>query len=211
MILQETLAYLGQESSAFIGAAIGGFIMYLVAKGWGIYRAYKKQKASEVIPHLVTADLAVYQTLTQLLIETGADRAYVTQFHNGVYYISQGSHMKMSCSHEIVKEGIARVQDSMQDLLLSKFAGPMSEVLKDGVAIFDTDIQEDSYFKNMVKSQGTARSVAAVIIDGNIVEGSVVLNYIEGNDMIKIQNFDVVMEKMTSAAESIGFTLRGKR
>jgi hypothetical protein len=211
MILIEFAHYLLSESSAIIGAGLGGLAMVAVRKGWDIYKDYSKRKKNEAIPRLLDADLAVYQTLSQLLIETGADRAYVMQFHNGVYYINQGNHMKVSCTHETVKEGIARVQDTMQEVLLSKFAGPMTEVLKQRVAIFDTDNQPDSYYKNLIKSHGTSRSVAGIMMEGNVVEGALVINYLDGSEVIKKQNISDIKQRVIEAADIIGFKLREKR
>lgn len=210
MVLLELVNYMGQETSGLVGAALGGFFMFLAHKGWDVYKAYRKRKALDIIPRLLDADLAVYQTLSQLQLETGADRAYVMQFHNGVYYLNQANHMKVSCTHEIVKDGIARIQDTMQDLLLSKFAAPLAEVLREGVSVFDADEQAESYYKSMIKSQGTAKSVAAIMMDGNVVEGSIVINYLEGSEILKLQDFEVVKQKVTEAAETIGFKLRGK-
>jgi hypothetical protein len=59
-------------------------------------------------------------TLTELMVQTKADRAFVVQFHNGTYYINKANQMKMSCTHEIVKEGISREQENLQDVILSR-------------------------------------------------------------------------------------------
>jgi hypothetical protein len=211
MILMEFAHYILGEGAAIAGAGLGGLAVYLARKGYDLYANYKHRNSRAIIPSLLNADVAVYQDLSQLLVETNADRAYVIQFHNGIYYLNQTNNMKLTCTHEVVKEGISRIQDDFKDKLLSKYAIQMSKVLEEHVAVFDVKDEIESYYRSVMESQGTARSVAGIMMDGNIVEGALVINYLEGSPMLEVDNLDFVKARVGKAAEAIGFKLRESR
>lgn len=201
------------ELAAAAGGAAAGIFLYGIRLVWGRIKKYReemaKKRREEEIPKLVKKDVGVYRDLTELLVKTKADRAYVLQFHNGSYYVNQSSQMKLSCTHEIVRSGVSREQDSMQEVLVSKLAGKLDILSKENSAVFVIDETDQSYYGQMKKSQGVAVSIAAFMRDGNLIEGIVAINYLEGNDMVKtkLEKERLIVEE---AAGNIGYLLRSE-
>lgn len=87
---------------------------------WLKYYLDKKSKAREcVVQRTVDEDTIILDRLEELKSEIGADRISIFSFHNGGEYYSGRSMQKLSCSYEVVSNGVARMQLSMQNIPVS--------------------------------------------------------------------------------------------
>lgn len=197
----------GADVASYLGAALAGVAGYWCSKALRSYKDWRKYKNNVSIPKLLSKDIGVYKYLTELLVQTNADRAYVLLFHNGVFYINKGSHMKVSCTHEIVRTGVSREQDSIQEKLASKFAEQITQIIQENVSVTKIDPDNNSYFHQMKRSQGVDTVISAVMRDGEIIEGVISVNYLAGNEVP-----DTTLEDrkhlVKEAAETVGFLLR---
>ena len=66
----------------------------------------------------------VYTALNYLIEETGADRAYVMEFHNGEHYFSGRGQQKFSCTYEVVGHGISTESERNIGRRLCKIPSP---------------------------------------------------------------------------------------
>lgn len=87
---------------------------------WLKYYLDKKSKAREcIVQRTVDEDTEILDRLDELKNEIGADRISIFSFHNGGEYYSGRSMQKLSCSYEVVSNGVARMQLSMQNIPVS--------------------------------------------------------------------------------------------
>jgi hypothetical protein len=204
----------GIEVATGIGGAVAALVVYAVKKGWQMWTSKKERKIKEekeMIPRLVKRDIGVYRDLTELLVQMKADRAFIMQFHNGMYYANKGSQMKMSCTHEIVREGISREQEDMQDMLLSKFPQVISDLLSNPFVCFLTKEKDHAYyFSQLLKSQGVEKVFLSLIRDGDVLEGFLCVSYLQDESHHEGMSEDEAGKLTQDYANKIGFTLRKK-
>lgn len=204
MLIEELILRIGADTAAFIGATLAGFAGYYINKGMEAWKKHRRIKANNSIPDLIKKDIGVYRDLTELLVETTADRAFVMQFHNGTYYVNQANQMKMSCTHEIVREGISREQDKMQDLLLSRFPTVVGDIISNS-SIVITVGKQDYYFEQLLRHQGVMKCFVAVMRDGALIEGLIGVSYVAEESSKTDRE---IMKTLESYTNKIGFTLR---
>lgn len=204
-IMTEFVSGISKDVGAFLGAALGGLAVYFFHKGKEWWTTRKKKQRNS-IPGLVSMDIAVYKHLTELNTTAGSDRAFVIQFHNGTYYINQANQMKMSCTHEIVKDGVSREQESFKDILLSKVPIAIHELLTKSSVVFNIDGTETAYFYQMLRDQGVTRFVGALMKEKDVVEGFVGISYLD-TDATEFDE-EYLKELVQSCANRIGFILR---
>jgi hypothetical protein len=197
----------GLDFGAAVGGALAGVAIYGLKKAWEVIAKHKVARARKesemVLPNLIKKDIGVYRDLTELMIQTKADRAFVIQFHNGTYYVNKANQMKMSCTHEIVKEGISREQENMQDVLLSRTPIVAIDLLSKPYVFINTK-EQDSYFSQLLRNQGVTECVMAIMKDENIAEGFIGASFISEIEDSKTEIGKVVAQ----FASKIGFTLR---
>lgn len=79
----------------------------------------------------VTQDLEIRAVLSQILELCQADRALLSQFHNGEIYSSGRHYMKLSVTHEVTQPGIGSIARQSQGIPVSRLAQELS-ILQDG-------------------------------------------------------------------------------
>lgn len=209
-IIVSIASSLSNEFGGIIGAFCGGFIIFLFNI---LYRKVMKKRyytRQNSVPDLVYTDLSIYQYLTELLLLTKADRAYVMQFHNGVFYLALNSQMKLSCTHEIVKPGISREQAGLQNLLISSMSTEINALIKHDVVKFTNKENTNTYFNRFLESHGITTSIAAVMRKENLIVGLVFIDYTD-NDDIPMGNTAEPYNTLKDIAGKISFSLENKK
>ena len=87
---------------------IAEVIVALVSVGATLFTAwvgkkYFDRRKGDCLIRETTQNANVYTALQFTLEETGADRAYIMEFHNGEHYFSGRGQQKFSCSYEVVR------------------------------------------------------------------------------------------------------------
>ena len=133
----------------------------------------------------IIADLEVNENihlcLDYVLEETGADRAYVMQFHNGGYYISGKSQEKFSYTHESCTLGISKEHYRSQNHLISNFHNYIHLLVNNGEYHY-TNVGEikDESLKNLVLSKGVISlfNIPLKTLDGKVI-GILGIDYVK--------------------------------
>ena len=121
--------------------------------------------------------------LGYVLAETGADRAYIMQFHNGGYYISGKSQQKFSCTHEVCTAGTSKECQRSQNHLISNYHHYVNELMVSQKYCYeDCGKIKDHSFKNVILAQGV-KSIYNIPL--KTLEGKVI--GILGVDFVKSQ------------------------
>lgn len=146
--------------------------------------------------------------LDYILEQTGSDRAYVLQFHNGGYYVSGKSQQKFSCTHESCTPGTSREAIRSQNHLVSNYHNYIHLLINNGEYYYSNTQQiKDEALKNLVLSKGVVSlyNVPLKTLDGKII-GILGLDYVKNKadpifdkcDKLEIESKDGMKEFMRS-------------
>lgn len=192
----------------WVGAGFGGLVVYHVNKLWIRYKENKRRKHSS-IPLLNNIDISVYKYLAEALAESGADRAYVVQFHNGIFYVNAASQMKMSCTHEMVETGVSKEQEVLQGLVISHYPEDIHRIIHDGVPVFDTSVQDPTKFVQMLRERGSKLTYVAAMREEDVLEGFVAMDFNKYEP--GLEDSTTVKSSILDYAQKIGYLLRGAK
>jgi hypothetical protein len=122
----------------------------------------------------------VYMALEHTLEKTGADRAYVLEFHNGENYFSGRGQQKFSCTHEVVRQGISAESANSQNYRVSNFHHYINTLVQDGEFNYaNLDSLEDYAFIKLLEHKGVQSiyNVTLTTLSGKII-GIVGVDYV---------------------------------
>jgi hypothetical protein len=109
---------------ALITAVIGPSILEIVKS-----KMKKSQELDDPMVFEMEADININEQLKVLQEKIGADRIWVTQFHNGGHFYSSGmSIKKFSIFYEVVSPGTSLVQQQFQNTPSSFFSRSLMEI-----------------------------------------------------------------------------------
>lgn len=151
----------------------------------GMYFKMKyDEKKSKEFSYDPNQHSSVVAALEYVLEETEADRAYVLEFHNGEHYFSGRSQQKVSCTYEVVSEGISAECHKIQNIRTSNFHG-LIKCIADEKTFACPNLEEyteDITFKSFLESKGVKSIFARPIktLNGRIL-GVIGLEYVKEN------------------------------
>ena len=93
----------------------------------------------------------IYTELTELRAFTSADRAYIFRFHNGSEFLPGHPSWKVSCTHEIVKHGVAYESARLQGVLVSRIQNIVSPIITGTSSLLELRL---SNVKSVLSRQG---------------------------------------------------------
>lgn len=79
----------------------------------------KQENAKCPVECAVEENQEILSRLSEIRLETKADRVSIFSFHNGGEYYSGKSMQKLSCSYEVVTPGVSRQQIALQNIPVS--------------------------------------------------------------------------------------------
>jgi len=114
--------------------------------------------------------------------ETEADRVYVMEFHNGENYFSGKSQQKLSCTYEVVSEGISCEYASLQNIRISNMHSMVQYIAMEKPFICE-DIEkytDDISFKSFLQEKGVQSLFAQPVksLNGKIL-GIIIIEYVK--------------------------------
>jgi len=100
------------------GYTLGALILYLL---YFIQKKIKTKHPDTIMEQDIKTYKSIYEQLS-ILLGTGADRVYILEFHDGTDFSSSVLQWKLSCRYELVKNGISRMMERLQNLEASSIA-----------------------------------------------------------------------------------------
>jgi hypothetical protein len=126
--------------TAIITAALTSVIGPIVVN----YFTERKKNKKDLIKESLETNMLVTNKLETILNEHGADRVWISQFHNGGHFYPTGkSIQKFSMGYEIVSPGTTSIQASFQNIPISLFSRSMNHILENDV-ISISDYKDES-------------------------------------------------------------------
>lgn len=141
------------------------------------------------LPQRADLDKRILERMEHTKEATNCDRIMIFDFHNGEHFADNRSALKASCTYEVTKFGIDKVQAKAQSIPLSMLSHLLEYLLKKEYFILNpieayTEIQPEYYF---CKKIGARALVLGAIKDS---EGSVI-GFMVGQYNSKIDNIDL--------------------
>jgi hypothetical protein len=210
--LSEIITSVGIETGMLLGAVVGGIVIHGIST---LKTAYSNRKDAkrESIPSMVETDVEIYKLLSEILLKSKASRASVFQFHNGTHYVNSASQMKISCTHEVVADGISKEAKNMQNMLISQYAKIVNDIISKPYTVIDVGSSDSEDFIQILRSQGVESAVYTPFYRGTDIEGFISLSYLdplvsnfpgESNNSIE----GILSNMISECSLKIGYLLR---
>jgi hypothetical protein len=145
------------------------FIAYLYKSTITEVIQIKVKKRDEVKTD-ITNNVIIQQMLNDLMTKYDADRAYIFQFSNNVYYYDGTHRNHTSMSFEVCASGVSYESINLQKLPVSLFPIFLQEVMLDKCKYEDVDSMQETSTRIALTKQGVkSLMVAPFFKDGYFV------------------------------------------
>ena len=152
----------------------------------------------DIVVSSLENDIAITDALDDLLEKTDSDRAYIFRFHNGVQYYNGTHKSKMSCDYEVVRVGVQREAERLQDIPTGLYSRWIRDVIRGKMFITDVSKMTDLRAKYTLQQQGIeALAVTPYYRDGKVF-ALIGIDYIRKQPKEKIKKFDLNIEEQKS-------------
>lgn len=127
----------------------------------------EKIKNKEKLIDQIKKDEIIHIAIREIRRKYNADRVYIWQFHNGGTFYTTSPIQKMSITYERCSEGLGRVSERAQDILISKYSNYINDVINQKVYYSNINQLPDIGLRSLASSIGTKAHVASPIYDKN--------------------------------------------
>ena len=101
----------------------------------------KEKKSREKLMVQIQRDELIHFTLKELRRKYVTDRVYIIQFHNGGTFYTQSPMQKASVTYERCSDGLERISDRFQNVLVSNYNWYLTETIANRLFYVDVDSQ----------------------------------------------------------------------
>ena len=137
--------------------AVTSVIVALVTAGYFRKNQDKKKekKSREKLVEQIQRDELIHFTLKELRRKYITDRVYIIQFHNGGTFYTQTPMQKASVTYERCSDGLERISEKFQNILVSNYNWYLTETLGNRLFYVDVDSQiSDLPTKSLLRHYG---------------------------------------------------------
>lgn len=121
---------IGAFLTGILGPVIVAVVKYFLDKAKEKSDAKKKDPVAESLK----TNVQIENKISEMLEDYGADRVWITQFHNGGNFYPTGRSIhKFSMFYEIVSHGTSSIKDYFQNIPVSLFTKPIKYLLEEDV------------------------------------------------------------------------------
>jgi hypothetical protein len=114
---------------AFLSGVVGPIIVLYLKQ-----RYDKRKQKSDMITEALEVSSLVNTKIEHIKQEFGADRVWITQFHNGGHFYPTGKSMaKFSVIYETVNIGANSIQSNYQNIPVNLFSKSINELLQNDI------------------------------------------------------------------------------
>ena len=172
--------------STIIAALIGAATTLLT-----VYISGRRDNKPCPVFDSVDAAKNIYKILNNLRSETNADRVYIYQFHNGGKYFSGMPRQRMSCTYEIVSEGVSSECEEIKDLKCSIYSLFIERIMKEnGTVISEINDIKNSASRQLFLNKGASRAcLIPIYTRTNNIVGIFGVDYIKAGS-INLDNWE---------------------
>ena len=172
-----------------------------------------RKKQSDPMPDDIRYNEQIEHQLDVMLDELECDQIFIAQFHNGGHFYPTGkSIQKFSIFYEVLNPNIESVKNVYQNIPVSLFNKPLSELYENGEVIVEDAENNPSYLLNMTTS-GKCKSIyllSLTDLDGRII-GIMGIHYIEKKHKMVKDEWIFIRQKVGAIGNMISNYLHSKR
>lgn len=176
-------------------------------------KAKFKKKSTDPMPGAIKYNEQIEHQLDVILDELGCDQIFIAQFHNGGHFYPTGkSIQKFSIFYEVLNPNIESVKNVYQNIPVSLFNKPLSELYENGEVIIEDAENNPSYLLNMTTG-GKCKSIyllSLTDLDGRII-GIMGIHYIEKKHKMVKDEWIFIRQKVGAIGNMISNYLHSKR
>ena len=176
-------------------------------------KAKFKKKSTDPMPGAIKYNEQIEHQLDVILDELGCDQIFIAQFHNGGHFYPTGkSIQKFSIFYEVLNPNIESVKNVYQNIPVSLFNKPLSELYENGEVIVEDAENNPSYLLNMTTG-GKCKSIyllSLTDLDGRII-GIMGIHYIEKKHKMVKDEWIFIRQKVGAIGNIISNYLHSKR
>ena len=176
-------------------------------------KAKFKKKSTDPMPDVIKYNEQIEHQLDVILDELGCDQIFIAQFHNGGHFYPTGkSIQKFSIFYEVLNPNIESVKNVYQNIPVSLFNKPLSELYENGEVIVEDAENNPSYLLNMTTG-GKCKSIyllSLTDLDGRII-GIMGIHYIEKKHKMVKDEWIFIRQKVGAIGNIISNYLHSKR
>ena len=172
-----------------------------------------RKKQSDPMPDTIRYNEQIEHQLDLMLDELECDQIFIAQFHNGGHFYPTGkSIQKFSIFYEVLNPNIESVKNVYQNIPVSLFNKPLSELYENGEVIVEDAENNPSYLLNMTTG-GKCKSIyllSLTDLDGRII-GIMGIHYIEKKHKMVKDEWIFIRQKVGAIGNMISNYLHSKR
>jgi len=172
-----------------------------------------RRKQSDPMPDTIKYNEQIEHQLDLILDELECDQIFIAQFHNGGHFYPTGkSIQKFSIFYEVLNPNIESVKNVYQNIPVSLFNKPLSELYEHGEVIVEDAEATNSYLLNTTTG-GKCKSIyllALTDLDGRII-GVMGIHYIEKKHKIVKDEWIFIRQKVGAIGNIISNYLHSKK
>ena len=176
-------------------------------------KAKVDKKKADPLPESIKYNEQIEHQLDIMLDELDCDQIFIAQFHNGGHFYPTGkSIQKFSIFYEVLNPNIESVKNIYQNIPVSLFNKPLSELYENGEVIIEDAEATNSYLLNTTTG-GKCKSIyllALTDLDGRII-GVMGIHYIEKKHKIVKDEWIFVRQKIGAIGNIMSNYLHSKR
>jgi hypothetical protein len=171
-----------------------------------------RKKQSDPMPDAIKYNEQIEHQLDLILNELECDQIFIAQFHNGGHFYPTGkSIQKFSIFYEVLNPNIESVKNVYQNIPVSLFNKPLSELYEHGEVIIEDAEATNSYLLNTTTG-GKCKSIyllSLTDLDGRII-GVMGIHYIEKKHKIVKDEWIFIRQKVGAIGNIISNYLHSK-
>ena len=172
-----------------------------------------KKKSTDPLPESIRYNEQIEHQLDVMLDELECDQIFIAQFHNGGHFYPTGkSIQKFSIFYEVLNPNIESVKNVYQNIPVSLFNKPLSELYDNGEVIIEDAEATNSYLLNTTTG-GRCKSIyllSLTDLDGRII-GVMGIHYIEKKHKIVKDEWIFIRQKVGAIGNIMSNYLHSKR
>ena len=172
-----------------------------------------RRKQSDPIPDAIKYNEQIEHQLDLIFNELECDQIFIAQFHNGGHFYPTGkSIQKFSIFYEVLNPNIESVKNVYQNIPVSLFNKPLSELYEHGEVIIEDAEHNNSYLLNTTTG-GKCKSIyllSLTDLDGRII-GVMGIHYIEKKHRIVKDEWIFIRQKVGAIGNIISNYLHNKK
>jgi len=176
-------------------------------------KAKFKKKSADPMPDAIKYNEQIEHQLDIILDELECDQIFIAQFHNGGHFYPTGkSIQKFSIFYEVLNPNIESVKNVYQNIPVSLFNKPLSELYEHGEVIIEDAEATNSYLLNTTTG-GKCKSIyllSLTDLDGRII-GVMGIHYIEKKHKIIKDEWIFIRQKVGAIGNIISNYLHSKK